>query len=165
MTREITHMKAFSLALESMAKLAFSIGRIAPTPGLVDQFFNVSTGTRDHGEIVTRGPWNEGGEWVFTDSPALQSGEPGPAAAIVTESSPPADKAGLGELLLDELRDILHRKSSSPKRFRRWRKRPATINCAYCSNSTSRRRKPKWNALTNASSFSVSQPGPSRARA
>ena len=108
MTREITHMKAFSLALESMSKPAFSIGRIAPTPGLVDQFFNNSTGTGDHGEIDTRGPWNEGGEWVFTESPAIQAGEPGPAAAIVTESSPPVDEAGLGDLLIDELRDILH---------------------------------------------------------
>ncbi|TWB03574.1 DUF892 family protein [Bradyrhizobium stylosanthis] len=108
MTREITHMKAFSLALESMAKPAFSIGRIAPTPGLVDQFFNDSTGTGDHGEIDTRGPWNEGGEWVFTESPAIQAGEHGPASAIVTESSPPVEEAGLGELLIDELRDILH---------------------------------------------------------
>src|SRR3979409_389087 len=73
MTREITHMKAFSLALESMAKPAFSIGRIAPTPGLVNQFFNDSTGSGDHGEIDTRGPWNEGGEWQFMKSPALQS--------------------------------------------------------------------------------------------
>ena len=56
MTREITHMKAFSLALESMEKPQFSIGRIAPTPGLVNQFFNDSTGTGDHGEIDTRGP-------------------------------------------------------------------------------------------------------------
>jgi Mn-containing catalase len=108
MTREITHMKAFSLALESMSKRAFSIGRLAPTPGLVDQFFNDSTGTGDHGEIDTRGPWNEGGEWVFTESPAIQAGEPGPASAIVTESSPPVDEAGLGDLLIDELRDILH---------------------------------------------------------
>ena len=108
MTREITHMKAFSLALESMAKPAFSIGRIAPTPGLVDQFFNDSTGAGDHGEIDTRGPWNEGGEWVFTESPAIQAGDPGTSAAIVTESSPPVDEAGLGELLIDELRDILH---------------------------------------------------------
>jgi Mn-containing catalase len=108
MTREITHMKAFSLALESMSKPAFSIGRIAPTPGLVDQFFNDSTGTGDHGEIDTRGPWNEGGEWVFTESPAIQAGEAGPASAIVTESSPPVDEAGLGDLLIDELRDILH---------------------------------------------------------
>ena len=40
MTREITHMRAFALALESMAKAPFSIGKIAPTPKLVDQFFN-----------------------------------------------------------------------------------------------------------------------------
>jgi Mn-containing catalase len=59
MTREITHMKAFALALESMKKSSFSIGRIAPTPGLVNQFFKDSTGTGDHGEIDTRGPWNE----------------------------------------------------------------------------------------------------------
>ena len=45
MTREITHMKAFAAALESMKKPAFSIGKIAPTPGLVNQFFNDSTGT------------------------------------------------------------------------------------------------------------------------
>jgi Mn-containing catalase len=108
MTREITHMKAFALALESMEKPAFTIGRIAPTPGLVNQFFNDSTGTGDHGEIDTRGPWNEGGDWVFTESPAIQAGEPGPATAIVTESSPPVDENGLGDLLLDELRDILH---------------------------------------------------------
>src|SRR6201995_4705771 len=73
MTREITHMKAFSLALESMGKPTFSIGRIAPTPGLVNQFFNDSTGNGDHGEIDTRGPWNEGSDWEFMKSPAIQS--------------------------------------------------------------------------------------------
>src|ERR1700761_2502871 len=44
MTREITHLRAFTAALESMEKPSFSIGRIAPTPILVDQFFNDSTG-------------------------------------------------------------------------------------------------------------------------
>src|ERR1043166_4986892 len=44
MTREITHMKAFTAALESMGKPRFSIGRIPPTPELVDQYFNDSTG-------------------------------------------------------------------------------------------------------------------------
>jgi Mn-containing catalase len=107
MTREITHMKAFALALESMGKPAFSIGRIAPTPGLVDQFFNDSTGMGEHGEIDTRGPWNEGNGWVFTESPAIQA-EAGASTAIVTESSPPVDANGLSELLIDELRDILH---------------------------------------------------------
>jgi Mn-containing catalase len=108
MTREITHMKAFAAALESMGKPAFSIGRIAPTPGLVSQFFNDSTGTGDHGEIDTRGPWNEGGDWVFTESPALQGGQPGAVPSIVTESSPAEGDSGLDALLIDELRDILH---------------------------------------------------------
>jgi len=44
MTREITHMRAFSIALESMGKPPYSIGRIPPTPRLVDQYFNDSTG-------------------------------------------------------------------------------------------------------------------------
>ena len=105
MTREITHMKAFALALESMGKPAFSIGRVAPTPGLVNQYFNDSTGAGDHGEIDTRGPWNEGDDWVFVESPAIQSGELG---VIVTESSPAESPEGLDELLIDELRDILH---------------------------------------------------------
>jgi Mn-containing catalase len=109
MTREITHMKAFAAALESMKKPAFSIGRIAPTPGLVNQFFNDSTGVGDEGEIDTRGPWNEGGDWEFVDSPALQQA-PGSEASmpIRTESSPPTAPDGLDELLVHELRDILH---------------------------------------------------------
>src|SRR3978361_1300535 len=63
MTREITHLKAFMAALESMNKPRFSIGKIPPTPGLVDQFFNDSTGAGEDGEIDARGPWNEGGDW------------------------------------------------------------------------------------------------------
>src|SRR5580704_3804867 len=47
MTREITHMRAFAAALETMGKPRFSIGTIAPTPGLVDEFFNDSTEAGD----------------------------------------------------------------------------------------------------------------------
>src|SRR4051794_35561941 len=72
MTREITHMKAFSAALESLGKPMFSIGRIPPTPGLVDQYFNDSTGTGDRGESDVRGPWNEGGDWQLVNAPAFQ---------------------------------------------------------------------------------------------
>ena len=36
MTREITHMKAFTAALESLGRPRFQIGQIPPTPGLVD---------------------------------------------------------------------------------------------------------------------------------
>ena len=45
---------------------------------------------------------------MFVKSPAIQSGEPGTATAIVTESSPAEGPEGLDELLIDELRDILH---------------------------------------------------------
>jgi Mn-containing catalase len=72
MSREITHMKAFSAALESMGKPAFSIGRIPPTPGLVDQYFNDSTGVGDRGEPDVRGPWNDGGDWQLVNAPAFQ---------------------------------------------------------------------------------------------
>jgi Mn-containing catalase len=109
MTREITHMKAFAAALESMKKPPFSIGKIAPTPGLVNQFFNDSTGAGDEGEIDTRGPWNEGHDWEFVNSPALQQTKGIEASApIKTESSPPTAPDSLDELMVDELRDILH---------------------------------------------------------
>ena len=89
MTREITHMKAFSAALESMKKPAFSIGKFAPTPGLVNQFFDNSTGVGDEGEIDTRGPWNEGGNWEFVEAPAFQqsSSETAPTADSIKAES------------------------------------------------------------------------------
>jgi Mn-containing catalase len=87
-----------------MKKPAFSIGKIAPTPGLVNQFFNDSTGQGDEGEIDTRGPWNEGGDWEFMSSPALSTVDPQAEPLVKTESSP----EGISDLLLDELRDILH---------------------------------------------------------
>ncbi len=72
MTREITHMKAFTAALESMGKPTFSIGAIPPTPELVNQYFNDSTGTGENGDADYRGPWNEGGEWEYVNAPAFQ---------------------------------------------------------------------------------------------
>ncbi|MBV9268973.1 MAG: manganese catalase family protein [Acidobacteriaceae bacterium] len=72
MTREITHMKAFAFALESLGKPIFSIGKIPPTPGLVNQYFNDSTGVGDRGEQDARGPWNQGGEWEYVQAPAFQ---------------------------------------------------------------------------------------------
>lgn len=58
MTREITHMRAFTAALESMEKPPFSIGTIAPTPELVDQYVNASTGEGDISETPDKAPWN-----------------------------------------------------------------------------------------------------------
>lgn len=57
MTREITHLKAFTAALESMEKSPFAIGFLKPTPVLVDEYFNGSTGDGDEGESDMHGPW------------------------------------------------------------------------------------------------------------
>lgn len=67
MTREITHMKAFMQALESMGKDPLEIGKIPPSPEVVNQYFNDSTGEGDH-----RGPWNQGGDWQYIEAPAFQ---------------------------------------------------------------------------------------------
>ena len=112
MTREITHMKAFAAALESMQKPAFSIGQIPPTPALVNQYFNDSTGQGDDGEMDARGPWNEGGDWELVEAPALQGlrtgggarsngrptedGEHFPGAEVLTKT------------LVEGLQDLLH---------------------------------------------------------
>src|SRR6476619_283762 len=56
MTREITHMRAFMQALESLGKLPLVIGLIPPTLEIVDQYYNDSTGEGDDGEIDTEGP-------------------------------------------------------------------------------------------------------------
>jgi len=72
MTREITHMKAFMLALESMGKDPLQIGQIPPTPEVVNQYFDDSTGDGDFGEQNMRGPWNNGDGWQFVEAPAFQ---------------------------------------------------------------------------------------------
>ena len=69
MTREITHLKAFMAALDSMGKNPLQIGLIPPTPGVVEMFFNDSTGKGDNGETDQRGPWNTEGV-RFIEAPA-----------------------------------------------------------------------------------------------
>lgn len=88
MTREITHMKAFMAALESMGKDPLEIGMIPPTPEIVNQFFNDSTGTSDEGETDERGPWNEDG-FEYVEAPAHEV-----AAATQEEVTREIMKAG-----------------------------------------------------------------------
>ncbi len=112
MTREITHMKAFTAALESMGKPRFMIGRIPPTPGLVDQFFNDSTGAGEDGEIDARGPWNEGGDWERVEAPAFadlrQAATDNGDARVDDRSTSTSDSPeALEELLVEQLRDLL----------------------------------------------------------
>jgi Mn-containing catalase len=109
MTREITHMRAFTLALESMGRPPFSIGNIAPTPELVDQFFNDSTGEGEQGEVDARGPWNEGEPWHFIESPIIQGFNGGDVGeGIHAESSRPVNSEAIRALLIDQMQDILH---------------------------------------------------------
>jgi Mn-containing catalase len=108
MTREITHMKAFAAALESLGKPAFSIGQIAPTPKLVNQFFNDSTGTGDLGEIDVRGPWNQGSHWEYVEAPALQDARDFTSESDVHIESSGAPSERMEDLLLDCMKDLLH---------------------------------------------------------
>ncbi len=57
MTREITHLKAFSAALDSLGQDRFTIGMLPPTPGVVDEYYNDSTGS---GALGTDGV----GDWI-----------------------------------------------------------------------------------------------------
>jgi Mn-containing catalase len=112
MTREITHMRAFTAALESMEKPAFSIGIIQPTPGLVDEYFNASTGEDDEGETDHVGPWNEGNglhivqsEIVEGDGLDVTPYKPQPG----TEITSPVDSTPVGA-------DVGPRNSKAPQR-------------------------------------------------
>ena len=113
MTREITHMKAFAAALDSMNKPPFMIGRIPPTAGLVDQFFNTSTGAGEEGEIDARGPWNEGADLQLVEAPAFQAlagvtGSDRSGAIDDRTTSSASEPDMIEELLAEHLRDLLN---------------------------------------------------------
>jgi len=100
MTREITHMRAFTAALESLGKDRFSIGKLPPTPGLVDQYFNDSTGVGDRGEMDFAGPWNQGGSWQLVNNPAFvptQSEKTGERVTASDNMEPAPVSAGNGK--------------------------------------------------------------------
>ena len=104
MTREITHMKAFTAALESLGKDRFSIGNIPPTPGLVDEYFNDSTGVGDKGETDARGPWNTGGKWKIVESPELEQGVEGRSGKAIAKNR--KTEADEDPLLIHTVRDV-----------------------------------------------------------
>jgi Mn-containing catalase len=113
MTREITHMKAFAAALDSLNKPRFMIGRIPPTPGLVDQFFNTSTGQGEDGELDARGPWNQGEDLRLVEAPAFQAlaaKAPGAGEEGVDDrtTSSAGDPEMIEQLLIDQLRDLVN---------------------------------------------------------
>src|SRR5689334_19972446 len=113
MTREITHMKAFAAALESMNKPPFMIAKIPPTPGLVDQLFNMSTGQGEDGELDARGPWNQGEDLQWVEAPAFQAlaatHDTSDAGLVdVRTTSSAGDPDMIEQLLIEQLRDLLN---------------------------------------------------------
>lgn len=72
MTREITHMKAFMLALDGLGKAPLEIGKLPPTEGLVDQFFNDSTGKGQDGAVDITPKWAKTHGFEVVENPAFQ---------------------------------------------------------------------------------------------
>lgn len=114
MTREITHMRAFAAALDSMNKPPFMIGRVPPTEGLVDQFFNTSTGQGEDGDVDARGPWNQGEGLQMVEAPAFMdlastgAASPGGEGVDDRTTSTAGDTEMIEQLLVLQLRDLLH---------------------------------------------------------
>ncbi|MDT7816296.1 MAG: Mn-containing catalase [Acidobacteriaceae bacterium] len=118
MTREITHMRAFTAALDSMEKPQFAVGIIEPTPQLVDQFFNASTGESQYGESDFVGPWNHGNGLVVVESEVKGGSgldvtpyDPKPG----TEATSPIDSTPVGEFTngVGEKQAALHEKANA----------------------------------------------------
>lgn len=61
MTREIAHQKSFEKALHSIQP-NFPQGKLPGMPEFTNKYFNMS-------EPSLRGPWNEGPEWEYVESP------------------------------------------------------------------------------------------------
>lgn len=62
MTREIAHQKSFEKALHSIQP-NFPQGKLPGNPEFTNKYFNMS------GEPNVRGPWNQGDEWEYVESP------------------------------------------------------------------------------------------------
>ncbi len=71
MTREIAHQKSFEKALHAMQP-NFPQGKLPGVPEYSNVYYNLSQGEGD-----LRGPWNQGPEWEFveTPQPAVDGGD------------------------------------------------------------------------------------------
>jgi Mn-containing catalase len=80
MTREIAHQKSFEKALHSIQP-NFPQGKLPGMPEFTNKYFNMS-----QGEPNMRGPWNQGDEWEYveTPTPAVDGGD-GMASVSLTE--------------------------------------------------------------------------------
>ena len=89
MTRELAHQKSFEKALHSMQP-NFPQGKLPGLAEFTDTYFNLSQG---EGEM--RGSWNQGGEWVYVDSPqpAVDGGD-----GLATVTLPDKDAKVLSQM-------------------------------------------------------------------
>lgn len=78
MTREIAHQKSFEKALHSMQP-NFPQGKLPGEPEYASLYYNMSQGEGD-----ARGPWNQGPEWEFVESPqpAVDGGDGMPSVEL-----------------------------------------------------------------------------------
>ncbi|RMU74479.1 putative Mn-containing catalase [Pseudomonas savastanoi pv. glycinea] len=83
MTREIAHQLSFEKALHAIQP-NFPQGKLPGMPEFTNKYFNMS------GEPNVRGPWNQGGNWEYVESPqpAVDGGD---GTASVTLDAKDAD--------------------------------------------------------------------------
>lgn len=63
MSRELAHQKSFEKALHSIQP-NFPQGKLPGLPEFTDTYFNLSQGEGD-----MKGSWNDGGDWIYMESP------------------------------------------------------------------------------------------------
>lgn len=78
MTREIAHQKSFEKALHAIQP-NFPQGKLPGEPQFANVYYNLSQGEGD-----LRGPWNQGPEWDFVESPqpAVDGGDGKPSVDL-----------------------------------------------------------------------------------
>ncbi|MBH3442919.1 MULTISPECIES: manganese catalase family protein [Pseudomonas] len=96
MTREIAHQLSFEKALHSIQP-NFPQGKLPGMPEFTNVYFNMSQGTES-----MRGPWNQGDDWEFveTPTPAVDGGD-----GLATVQLDSADEALLENMKMRTMSD------------------------------------------------------------
>ena len=133
----------------------------------MNQYFNDSTGEGDHGEIDATGPWNEGADLEIVQSPALHGvNGKSDGARIELEASGESDAEAIRELLVDQMRDLLHAEKQLMKALPKMAKAANSQDSgAHCSKRTLLKPKDKLSVSMRVSSSSMPRRGRRRAKA
>ena len=148
MTREITHMKAFTAALESMGKPRFPSAKSRRRRASSTSSSTTRPGEGEDGEIDARGPWNQGGDWSSSKLPpsrlSAATGEDSKAASTI-EQRHANEPEMLEQLLVEELRDLLSAEGQLVKALPKMAKPPTPASSSWPSNIISRRPRSRSN--------------------